>query len=227
MDEYCIVKQRAGPLVKVFSTDRACFLRKNGECIRSRCGPAMSRTTVDKLELRLALFEYDGVFHSLTFAPENLPANRKEVQQIWNTYLKRLKRWGSGRPVDYVYRIEGLHDSLHIHVFLRNSEYPAVLVRRLWDWGEAYDVPYTKKKILQEDGYRRLARYFTKERPEGAVADAQAQSAAARGQDQQDRPYLRPAGCGHLAARVQRGKKRLGRVLIQQVFELLKIVLLF
>lgn len=32
----------------------------------------MSRTTVDKLELRLALFEYDGVFHSLTFAPENL-----------------------------------------------------------------------------------------------------------------------------------------------------------
>lgn len=121
-------------MVKVFSTDRACFLRKNGECIRSRCGPAMSRTTVDKLELRLALFEYDGVFHSLTFAPENLPANRKEVQQIWNTYLKRLKRWGSGRPVDYVYRIEGLHDSLHIHVFLRNSEYPAVLVRRLWDW---------------------------------------------------------------------------------------------
>lgn len=65
MDEYCIVKQRAGPLVKVFSTDRACFLRKNGECIRSRCGPAMSRTTVDKLELRLALFGYDGVFHSL------------------------------------------------------------------------------------------------------------------------------------------------------------------
>ena len=90
----------------------------------------------------------------------------KEVQQIWNTYLKRLKRWGSGKPFDYVYRIEGLHDSLHIHVFLRNSEYPAVLVRRLWDWGEAYDVPYTKKKILQEDGYRRLARYFTKERPE-------------------------------------------------------------
>lgn len=30
-----------------------------------------------------------------------------------------------------------------------------------------------------------------------------------------------------LPARVQRGKKRLGRVLIQQVFELLKIVLLF
>lgn len=64
----------------------------------------MSRTTVDKLELRLALFEYDGVFHSLTFAPENLPESRKDVQQIWNTYLKRLKRWGSGKPFDYVYR---------------------------------------------------------------------------------------------------------------------------
>ena len=143
-------------MVKVFSTDRACFLRKNGECIRSRCGPAMSRTTVDKLELRLALFEYDGVFHSLTFAPENLPANRKEVQQIWNTYLKRLKRWGSGRPVDYVYRIEGLHDSLHIHVFLRNSEYPAVLVRRLWDWGEAYDIlPKSGRRSGSTRGGRR------------------------------------------------------------------------
>ena len=149
MDEYCIVKQRAGPLVKVFSTDRACFLRKNGECIRSRCGPAMSRTTVDKLELRLALFEYDGVFHSLTFAPENLPESRKDVQQIWNTYLKRLKRWGSGKPFDYVYRIEGLHDSLHIHVFLRNSEYPAVLVRRLWDWGEAYEHPWGPSRTLK------------------------------------------------------------------------------
>lgn len=29
MDEYCIVRQRAGPLVKAFATDRSCFLRKN------------------------------------------------------------------------------------------------------------------------------------------------------------------------------------------------------
>ena len=167
MDEYCIVKQRAGPLVKVFSTDRACFLRKNGECIRSRCGPAMSRTTVDKLELRLALFEYDGVFHSLTFAPENLPESRKEVQQIWNTYLKRLKRWGSGKPFDYVYRIEGLHDSLHIHVFLRNSEYPAVLVRRLWDWGEAYDVPYAAVRAKAKTELRGYAAGYVTNALEG------------------------------------------------------------
>jgi hypothetical protein len=33
MDEYCIVRQRAGPLVKAFATDRSCFLRKNGECM--------------------------------------------------------------------------------------------------------------------------------------------------------------------------------------------------
>ena len=33
MDEHCIVRQRAGPLVKAFATDRSCFLRKNGECM--------------------------------------------------------------------------------------------------------------------------------------------------------------------------------------------------
>ena len=33
MDEYCIGRQRAGPLVKAFATDRSCFLRKNGECM--------------------------------------------------------------------------------------------------------------------------------------------------------------------------------------------------
>lgn len=33
MDEYCIVRQRAGPLVKTFATDQSCFLRKNGECM--------------------------------------------------------------------------------------------------------------------------------------------------------------------------------------------------
>ena len=153
-------------MVKAFATDRSCFLRKNGECIRSRCGPAMSRTTVDKLELRLALFGYDGVFHSLTFAPEYLPDGRKDVQRIWDTYLKRLKRGTKNAPFVYVYRIEGLHDDLHLHVFFRDSDFPPVVVRYLWDWGEAYDEPYNKKKILQEGGYRQLARYFTKERPE-------------------------------------------------------------
>ncbi|MEA4994707.1 MAG: hypothetical protein VB060_12960 [Oscillibacter sp.] len=33
----------------------------------------MSRTSVDKLELRLALFGFGDVFYTLTFADEHLP----------------------------------------------------------------------------------------------------------------------------------------------------------
>ena len=63
-DPFVCVRQRAGPFVKAFSTDRACFVRRSKDSkglIRKRAGPAMCRTSVDKLELRLALFGYDGV----------------------------------------------------------------------------------------------------------------------------------------------------------------------
>lgn len=113
------------------------------------------------LLLRTLLW-FDG--DKQTFTPMTMTSAREveEDKKLVERNARNERMSGAKRR----YRIEGLHDSLHIHVFLRNSEYPAVLVRRLWDWGEAYDVPYTKKKILQEDGYRRLARYFTKERPE-------------------------------------------------------------
>ena len=67
-DPYVCVRQRAGPLVKALVTDNYGYLRRYGpDAVRGRCGPALSRTTVDKLELRLALFGYDGVFYTLTF----------------------------------------------------------------------------------------------------------------------------------------------------------------
>lgn len=95
-DPFVCVRQRAGPFVKAFSTDRACFVRRSKDSkglIRKRAGPAMCRTSVDKLELRLALFGYDGVFYTLTFAPEHLPADLDGVQAVWDAFLKRLARW--------------------------------------------------------------------------------------------------------------------------------------
>ena len=116
-DPFVCVRQRAGPFVKAFSTDRACFVRRSKDSkglIRKRAGPAMCRTSVDKLELRLALFGYDGVFYTLTFAPEHLPTDLDGVQAVWDAFLKRLARWNrrmgrGGSPDFYVYRIEGLH----------------------------------------------------------------------------------------------------------------------
>lgn len=172
---FVCVRQKAGPFVKAFTTDRAAFVSRCGSetaAIRQRCGPAMSRTTVDKLELRLALFGYDGIFYTLTFSDEHLPRSHAEVHRVWDAFLKRLKRWrkSMGKPPleFYVYRIEGLHGDkrYHLHCFLRDQDFPPAVVRYLWDWGEADDVPYDKKRIVAQGGYRTLARYFTKEIPE-------------------------------------------------------------
>lgn len=168
-DPYVCVRQRAGPFVKAMVTDNYCYLRRYGPgAVRKRCGPALSRTSVDKLELRLALYGYDGIFYTLTFADEYLPKDLAGTMRIWKTFVKRLRRW-SKQPLDYyVYRIEGLHGDhrLHIHAFLRDSDFPPAVVQYLWDWGEVYDVPYDRKRILKEQGYRCLARYFTKEVPD-------------------------------------------------------------
>ena len=168
-DPFVCVRQRAGPLVKALVTDNYGYLRRYGPgAVRGRCGPALSRTTVDKLELRLALFGYDGIFYDLTFDDAHLPPNRAGVERVWDAFLKRLRRWKRG-PVDfYVYRIEGLHGDkrLHIHAFLRDQDFPPAVVQYLWTFGFAYDKPFNRARVLSEGGYRGLAIYFTKEVPE-------------------------------------------------------------
>ena len=136
--------------------------------VRGRCGPALSRTSLDKLELRLALFAYDGIFYSLNFDNAHLPANWAGVERVWDAFLKRLRRW-SRKPVEfYVYRMEGLHGDhrYHIHAFLREQDFPPAVVQYLWTWGSAYDVRWDRARVLSEGGYRGLAIYFTKEVPE-------------------------------------------------------------
>jgi hypothetical protein len=148
-------------LVKALVTDNYGYLRRYGPgAVRGRCGPALSRTSLDKLELRLALFGYDGIFYSLTFDDDHLPPDRAGAERVWDAFLKRLRRWKRG-PVDfYVYRIEGLHGDhrLHIHAFLRDADFPPAVVQFLWrKWGAAYDVPWTRERVLSEQGYRGLA----------------------------------------------------------------------
>lgn len=161
------VRQRAGPFVKAFSTDNYRFVNRCPS--RSSINHALSGTSVDRLELRLALFGYDGIFYTLTFSDEHLPQDLDGAKKIWYAFLKRVKRWRKDLPLDfYVYRIEGLHGDhrLHIHAFLRDSDLPPAAVRFLWTWGFVDDEPFDEKRILAEKGYRCLARYFTKERPE-------------------------------------------------------------
>ena len=163
---YC-VRQRAGPFVKAFSTDNYRLVKRLRA--RSPSHPALSGTPLDRLELRLALFGYDGIFYTLTFSDETLPWDLDGVMRVWNAFLMRVKRWRKGVPLDfYVYRIEGLHgDSrYHIHAFLRDKDLPPAVVQYLWTWGFVDDEPFDEKRVLAEKGYRCLARYFTKERPE-------------------------------------------------------------
>lgn len=168
-DPYVCVKQRAGPLVKALVTDNYAYLQRYGpSAVGKRCGPAMSRTSVDKLELRLALFGYDGIFYTLTFDDAHLPATLAGAQRVWGAFMKRLRRWKRG-PVDfYIYRVEGLHGDhrLHVHAFLRDADFPPAVIQYLWSWGNAYDTPWDRKRVLSEKGYRGLAIYFTKETPE-------------------------------------------------------------
>ena len=174
--EFIIVRQRAGPFVKAYATDRKSFvLRCLGDSpdkLRRRFVPALQRTSVDKLELRLALFGYHGIFYTLTFAPEFLPRDRRGVELAWKAFLRRLQRWwkehGNGKDILYVYRIEGLHGDhrWHLHPFLDGRDFPPDVVRQLWDLGEVFAVPYDRRRIISEGGYRQLAKYITKERPE-------------------------------------------------------------
>lgn len=175
---WVIVRQQAGYMVKAMATDNYRYLRRYGaEATRRRCSPALSRTSIDKLELRLALFEFDGVFWSLTFDDDHLPSDYAGALRAWRAFMRRLRRC-RGSPVDfYVYRIEGLHGDRrwHIHVFLRSCDFSADDVRQAWgERGNVEPEPWTRARVLERrdddpsfiTGYRGLARYFTKELPQ-------------------------------------------------------------
>ena len=168
---YC-TRQRAGPLIKECRALRPPLgpsgtrqdavdkrqLRRNGHS-------AVSRSQVDRLELRLALFGYEGSHYTLTYDFDHLPKDYDGVRRYFRAFLARAKRWQHGDPFDWIVCIEGRHGDhrYHIHLILRDSQFSPAEVRYLWRGGEVDDEPVLRK----EGGYRRLAEYFNKERPDG------------------------------------------------------------
>ena len=168
-------RQRAGPLVKecralrprLSSDDSPQDRRDKNEIIRSPHS-AVCRSQADRLELRLALFGYEGNHYTLTYDDEHLPKNFAGVRNTLRAFFLRAKRWRNGRPFDYIYCIEGKHGDhrFHIHSVFRDHQLPPAVMQYLWKYGEVDDEPVLRGK---HDSYRRLAKYFNKEATDGIV----------------------------------------------------------
>jgi len=169
-------RQRAGPLVKecrairprlsaedsVYDrTEKNKILLPKGDC-------SICRTRVDRLELRLALFGWEGIHYTLTFDAESLPEKYRDVRKVWRAFLARAKRWRKIDAFDYIYLIEGKHGDhrFHIHSVFRDHQLPPAVMQYLWKYGEVDDEPVLRGK---HDSYRRLAKYFNKEATDGIV----------------------------------------------------------
>lgn len=174
---YC-TRQRAGPLVKESRALRPRFKaedtdtdRKEKRKLRREQNGTFERKQVDKLELRLALFDRDGWMHTLTFDNEHLPQHFREVRGALKAFFKRVSRWrihlGKAPSIDYIYAIEGLHGKhrWHIHFVTANDELSPAEVQFLWKQGMVDSEPV----LLDSGGYRRLAEYLNKERTDGLL----------------------------------------------------------
>lgn len=172
---YC-VRQRAGPLVKecrsirprLAANDTPWERTEKNKILRPPRDSSVCRTRVDRLELRLALFGYEGSVYTLTFDREHEPERFQDVRLVWRRFLYRLKKW-RGRPFDYIYLIEGRHGDhrYHIHLVLRDSDFSPAEVRHLWRFGSNVD----DQPLLRNpwDSYRRTAKYFNKEATDGVT----------------------------------------------------------
>ena len=102
------VRQRAGPLVKecrsvrprLSAGDSPWERAEKNRILRPPRDSSVCRTRVDRLELRLALFGYEGVVYALTFDREHEPETFQDVRRAWRSFLYRLKKW-RGRSFDY------------------------------------------------------------------------------------------------------------------------------
>ena len=169
------VRQRAGPLVKecrairprLSSNDTPYERTEKNKILRPPRDSSVCRTRVDRLELRLALFGFEGSTYTLTFDREHEPGRFQDVRRAWRSFLYRLKKWKKGAPFDYVYLIEGRHGDhrYHIHLVLRDSDFSPAEVRHLWQFGE--NVEDEPLLLGPKDTYRRTARYFNKEATDG------------------------------------------------------------
>jgi len=170
------VRQRAGPLVKEcrairprLSAEDSPYDRiEKNKILLPRGDSSVCRSRVDRLELRLAMFGWDGMHYTLTFDNESLPEKYRDVRKVWRAFLKKAKRWTSAEALDYIYLIEGKHGDhrYHIHAVFDYKQLPPAVMRYLWKYGEIDEEPVLRGKY---DSFRRLAKYFNKEATDGIV----------------------------------------------------------
>lgn len=167
-------RQRAGPLTKECRAIRPRLSpydtradAKSKREIQKSAHSAVCRSQVDRLELRLALFGYEGSHYTLTFDPAHLPRTFQDTRKAFRAFRARLLRWRKDIPYDWISALEGKHGDhrFHVHMILRDSDFSPTEVRWLWKQGEVDEEPV----LLKEGGYRRLAEYLNKERPDGFV----------------------------------------------------------
>ena len=167
---------RAGPLVKELRMIRPRFFagdsweaRREKEWILDFC--SLNRSPADKLELRMALFGWDGVHYRLSFDDRYLPGNYAGVQKEMSLFFLRCRRWrqkqGWDRGFDYIRCIEGLHGDhrWHVHMVVSSRDFSQEDIAALWGRGDVF----CEDVLLDCTGYRRLARYFLKERMDGLL----------------------------------------------------------
>lgn len=169
------VRQRAGPLVKecralrprLSANDTPYDRAEKNKILRPARDSSVCRSRVDRLELQLALFGFEGSVYTLTFDEEHEPKRFQDVRKAWRSFLRRMKLWRNGKPFDYAYLIEGRHGDhrYHIHLCLRDSDFAPAEVRFLWKFGDDVD----DEPLLRhpKDTYRRTAKYWNKEATDG------------------------------------------------------------
>lgn len=170
---YICVRQRAGPLVKecrslrprLSALDTPFDRAEKNRILLPRGDTSVCRSRVDRLELRLALFGYEGSFYTLTFDDDHLPVSFRETELVWRSFFRRLRLW-INRPFDYAYNIEGKHGDhrYHLHLVARDSDFSPGDLYGLWGRGKVDREPLL---YGPGDSYRRIARYMLKESTDG------------------------------------------------------------
>ncbi len=148
------------------SPNDSLFVRtEKNKILRPPRDSSVCRTRVDRLELRLALFGFEGRCYTLTFDDEHLPEKFRDVRRVWRNFLARLKRW-KGQRFDYIYLIEGRHGDhrYHIHLVVRSGDFTQAEIQSLWKFGGIDAEPLLRG---QRDSFRRMAKYFNKEASDG------------------------------------------------------------
>ncbi len=163
----------AGPLVKecrslrprLSKNDTPYERTEKNKILRPARDSSVCRTRIDRLELRLALFGFEGRFYTLTFDEEYVPSRYRDIYPYWRSFLRRLNLEHRG-PLDYIYNKEGLHGDhrYHMHVVLRDSDFSPDDIAQLWRFGSIDHEPLLRD---ENDTYRRIAKYMCKEAADG------------------------------------------------------------